>query len=141
MTTGQDQEQPATGYRPPTAVDAPAVSIVIPTHNNVSLLLECLESVRGLDYPREKLEIIVVDNGSVDRTHDVITTRYPHVRLIRLEGNTGFAPACDRGAQEATGQYVAFLNNDAVVSPDWLTALLNALSAGGEGTVCVASRI
>jgi glycosyltransferase involved in cell wall biosynthesis len=112
----------------------PSISVVIPTYNNLSLLLECLESVQKLDYPRDLLEVLVVDNASSDRTPDVIADRFPHVRLVRLESNTGFAPACDRGALEAKGQYVAFLNNDAVVAPDWLSALVTALKAGEEGT-------
>ncbi|MGA7730898.1 MAG: glycosyltransferase family 2 protein [Chloroflexia bacterium] len=120
---------------------SPSVAIVIPTHNNLSLLLECLESVRALDYPREQLEIIVVDNASTDRTQAVLSERYPHIKLVTLETNTGFAPACNRGAAEADAEYVAFLNNDAVADPNWLHALLAALEVGGEGTVCAASTI
>jgi GT2 family glycosyltransferase len=123
------------------AESLPLISVVIPTYNNLSLLLECLDSVHKLDYPRDQLEVIVVDNASSDRTPETVTNRYPNVRVIQLDTNTGFAPACDRGAQEAAGDYVAFLNNDAVVSPDWLTALLDALHAGEDGTVCAASRI
>ncbi len=138
-----DNRQPTTSPIA-TSLDAlslPAISIVIPTYNNLSLLLECLDSVHKLDYPRERLEVIVVDNNSSDRTPEAVATRYPNVRVVQLDTNTGFAPACDRGAQEAEGEYVAFLNNDAVVSPDWLKALLDALRAGEEGTVCAASRI
>ncbi|MEP6776454.1 MAG: glycosyltransferase family 2 protein, partial [Chloroflexota bacterium] len=123
------------------AATLPSISIVIPTYNNLSLLLECLESVYKLEYPRDLLEVIVVDNASGDRTPEAIATRYPNARLVQLDSNTGFAPACDRGAQEAAGEYVAFLNNDAVVAPDWLNALLDALRTGGEETVCAASRI
>ena len=119
----------------------PNVAVVIPTHNNLSLLLECLESLRKLDWPRERLEIIVVDNASTDRTQEVLGGRYPYVNLVKLDTNTGFAPACNRGAAEAGAEYVAFLNNDAVADPGWLRALFSALEAGGEGTVCAASTI
>src|SRR5215203_1737876 len=121
--------------------ELPSVAIVIPTYNNVSLLLECLESVRGLDYPRDRVEVIVVDNGSTDRTLSVLRSRFPQVKVISLETNTGFAPACNRGAAEADSQYVAFLNNDAIADPNWLKAMLAALEAGGQGTVCAAARI
>ena len=115
--------------------------MVIPTYNNLSLLLECLKSVQNLDYPRE-LTRSHRCGQCIERSHARSASQpFPYVRLVRLETNTGFAPACDRGAQEAKGEYVAFLNNDAVVSPDWLTALLAALKAGEEGTVCAASRI
>ena len=138
-----DNRQPTASpiATPAGAQSPPRVTIVIPTYNNLSLLLECLDSVQKLDYPHEQLEVIVVDNASSDRTPESLATRYPNARLIQLDTNTGFAPACDRGAQEATGDYLAFLNNDAVVSPDWLTALLDALKAGQDGTVCAASRI
>lgn len=126
---------------PVSDTNAPSVAVVIPTHNNLSLLLECLESVRGLDYPREQIQVIVVDNASTDQTLAVLATRHPHVMVIGLDHNTGFAPACNRGADEAESEYVAFLNNDAVADPGWIRAMLSALEAGGEGTVCAASTI
>ncbi|HST04286.1 MAG TPA: glycosyltransferase family 2 protein, partial [Chloroflexia bacterium] len=139
--TENSQSNSNSTHQPDGRATLPSISVVIPTYNNLSLLLECLESVQNLDYPRALLEVLVVDNASSDRTPEVIADRFPHVRLVRLESNTGFAPACDRGALEAKGEYVAFLNNDAVVAPDWLTALVAALKAGEEGTVCAASRI
>lgn len=117
------------------------VSVVIPTYNNLSLLLECIDSLRTMDYPREQLEIIVVDNASDDRTPQVIADRFPYIKLIRMETNTGFAVACNRGATAAQGDYVAFLNNDALADSNWLTALFAALDSADEQTVCVASRI
>jgi GT2 family glycosyltransferase len=119
----------------------PAVSIVIPTFNNLSLLLECIESVRRQDYPPEKIEIVVVDNLSTDRTREIIRDRFPYVKLLPLETNTGFAVACNRGATLAKGDYVAFLNNDAVADKGWLRALVDTLASSGETAVCVASRI
>ena len=138
-----DNRQPTTSPNttPASVQSLPPISVVIPTYNNLSLLLECLDSVHKLDYPREQLEVIVVDNASTDRTPETVAVRFPTVRVIQLDTNTGFAPACDRGAEEAEGDYVAFLNNDAVVAPNWLTALLDALKAGEDGTVCAASRI
>jgi len=119
----------------------PAISIVIPTYNNLSLLLECIESVRRQDYPPEKIEIVVVDNFSTDRTREIIRDRFPYIKLVPLETNTGFAVACNRGATLAKGDYVAFLNNDAVADKGWLRALVNTLASDGESAVCVASRI
>jgi GT2 family glycosyltransferase len=117
------------------------VSVVIPTHNNLSLLLECIESLRDQDYPQEEMEMIVVDNASTDRTRQVITERFPYVKLIGLDTNTGFAVACNRGAAAAKGDYVAFLNNDAVADSKWLSALLYTLDSSDEQTICAASRI
>jgi GT2 family glycosyltransferase len=117
------------------------VSVVIPTHNNLSLLLECIESLRLQDYPHEQIEIVVVDNASTDRTRQVITDRFPYVKLMALDTNTGFAVACNRGAAAASGDYVAFLNNDAVADSNWISALLSTLDSSDGQTVCAASRI
>jgi GT2 family glycosyltransferase len=127
--------------RAPEREQARKVSIVIPTHNNLSLLLECIESLRSQDYPRESIEVVVVDNGSTDRTPHVLGERFPHVKLLRMETNTGFAVACNAGASVAGGDFVAFLNNDAVADSGWLSSLFRALDVGGEATVCAASRI
>jgi GT2 family glycosyltransferase len=119
----------------------PAITVVIPTQNNVALLVECLEAVERLDYPASLLEVVVVDNGSTDHTRERIARRFPGVRIEAFDMNTGFAVACNRGADAATGEYVAFLNNDAVPDPQWLNATLAAIEAGPAGTVCSAARI
>jgi len=118
-----------------------SVSIVIPTYNNLRLLLQCLHSIRALTYPLDSLEIIVVDNGSSDGTPDSLKNAYPRVKQLRLDTNTGFAFACNRGAAEASGEFVAFLNDDAVPAPDWIEGLFEGLDAGGPDAVCAASHI
>lgn len=118
-----------------------AVSIVIPTFNNVAILRDSLQAVREISYPQAQLEVVVVDNGSSDRTSDILATRYRWAKQIRLEKNHGFAEACNRGAAAASGEYVAFLNDDALPDTQWLNALFAGLHAGGEGAVCAASRI
>ncbi|HEY0069124.1 MAG TPA: glycosyltransferase family 2 protein [Chloroflexia bacterium] len=127
----------ANGVKP----DARSVSVVIPTFNNLGLLRECLRSVRALDYPAGRLEVTVVDNGSGDGTYRAVHAPEVGVRCVRLEHNTGFAAACNRGAAESSGDYVAFLNDDALADPQWLDHMFDALDGAEEGTVCVASRI
>lgn len=118
-----------------------AVTIVIPTHNNVELLRECLESVQKLKYPADRLHVLVVDNGSSDGTCGAVHAPQLNTRCIRIEQNSGFAAACNHGAAEASTDYVAFLNDDAVADPQWLNGLFEGLDAGGEGAVCAASSI
>ena len=84
---------------------------------------------------------MVVDNLSTDRTREIIRERFPYVKLVALETNTGFAVACNRGATLAKGDFVAFLNNDAVADRGWLRGLVDTLESTGEKAVCVASRI
>ncbi|MDQ3706062.1 MAG: glycosyltransferase family 2 protein [Chloroflexota bacterium] len=120
---------------------ARSVSVVIPTYNNLALLRECLRSMRALDYPAGRLEVTVVDNGSGDGTYRAVHAPELGVRCVRLEQNTGFAAACNRGAAESSGDYVAFLNDDALADPQWLNRMFEALDEAEPGTVCVASRI
>ncbi|HUP28011.1 MAG TPA: glycosyltransferase family 2 protein [Chloroflexia bacterium] len=119
----------------------PSVSIVIPTVNNLELLIKCLRSVKALTYPSDKLEVLVVDNASTDGTPDSLGRAFPSVTCLSMETNTGFAPACNAGAARASGDYVAFLNDDAIPDTGWIEALLSGLDAGGEGAVCAASKI
>ena len=121
--------------------NSPTVAVVVPTYNNVRLLLECLQGVRALSYPRERIEVIVIDNASTDGTARLLAGRQPMVKCITLDKNTGFAIACNRGAAEASSEYVAFLNDDAVPERGWIGGLLAGLEAGGEGAVCAASHI
>jgi GT2 family glycosyltransferase len=104
------------------APEAPAVSIVIPVHNQWSLTRACLLSIAAHTPPGE-FEVMVVDDASDDWTPCLL----PHIRglrLLRNGANRGFVDTCNRGAAHANGQYLVFLNNDTRVSPGWLEALL-----------------
>jgi GT2 family glycosyltransferase len=117
------------------------VTVVIPTYNSIGMLRSCLDSLREIDYPKDKMRVIVVDNASRDGTAETLRLRYPHVTVSTQQENTGFAVACNRGAALADTEYVAFLNDDAVADRGWLRGLFSGLAAGGEGTVCAASQI
>jgi GT2 family glycosyltransferase len=126
----------------------PKISIVIPTHNNARLLRECLGALRDLRYPRDMLQVVVVDNASRDGTGEALASASRHLPIshIREEQNTGFAPACNRGAREAEGTWLAFLNDDAVADPGWLQAMVEVAFGGEENqhrgqVACVASHI
>jgi GT2 family glycosyltransferase len=98
-------------------------SIIIPSYNGLELLKECIEAIRK--YTPEKYEIIVVDNGSEDRT-----TKYclrEKIRLISLPKNKGFPAACNLGLKVATGDALLLLNNDVIVTHNWLSNMLSCL--------------
>jgi len=118
----------------------PPVSIITVNLNGKDYLSVLLESIAKLDYPQEKLEIIVVDNGSTDGSADFISSNYPQVKLIRNDYNTGFAVANNQGAAAATGDYAAFLNNDTKVDSQWLIELLRPVYGDSE-TVCAGSKV
>jgi GT2 family glycosyltransferase len=99
----------------------PDVSVIIVTWNGRHFLEACLSAVeaqQGITF-----ETIVVDNGSEDGTAAFVREQFPSVRVIPLQRNLGFAGGNNAGAATARGRYVAFLNNDTVAEPGWLTAL------------------
>ncbi len=103
------------------------VSIVVPVLNNLSFTKHCIESVKehtDVDY-----ELIVVDNGSRERTATWLA-ECPHIdKLIRNEQNIGFGEAVNQGWAQSEGYYVATINNDTVAGPGWLSGLIDRLES------------
>ena len=98
-------------------------SIIIPVWNRLDLTEQCLMKLAAVTRGCE-FEVIIVDNGSTDRTPEFLATLSGDVRIIRNEKNLGFAVACNQGARVAQGQFVVFLNNDTLPLEGWLLALL-----------------
>ena len=99
-------------------------SIIIPVFNNLALTRQCLESIwTYTDWPHE---IIVVDNGSSDGTHEYLGRMAAAGRLqvITNPANLGFAKASNQGARAAKGEFLVFLNNDTIVKRCWLEELM-----------------
>ena len=96
----------------------PRVSVVVCTYNGARTIRDCLDGLSRLDYP--DYEVIVVDDGSTDAT-GVIARQYD-CRLIQTE-NQGLANARNTGLAAATGEIIAYLDDDAYPDPDWLTYL------------------
>jgi len=113
------------------------VSIIIPAYNAQDTIAMCLDSIMNLDYPREKLEIIVVDNNSTDSTAD-IATGYS-VTVLREENVQSSYASRNRGIQNAKGEILAFTDTDCIVSQQWLKNLLS--SCGNPEIGCFAGRI
>jgi GT2 family glycosyltransferase len=102
-------------------------SVIVLSWNGMDYLEDCLKAVLSQDYAN--FEVIVVDNGSVDGSADLVAERFPQVQLIRNERNLGFAAGNNVGLESATGDVLVLLNQDTVVQPGWLAALVEALSA------------
>jgi len=96
------------------------VSAVIPHWNRRELLEKLLASMRRQTRPFD--EVIVVDNGSTDGSPEMAGNA--GARVVRLKTNLGFAAAVNRGVETAKGDWIAILNNDVTLDPDWLAALL-----------------
>src|SRR5437867_3134050 len=91
----------------------PFVSVLIDTYNHERFIEQAIVSVLEQDFPAAEREIIVVDDGSTDRTPEIVRKFEPHVRLLRKE-NGGQASAFNVGIPECRGEIIAFLDGD-----DW----------------------
>lgn len=103
----------------------PLASVIIVNYNGRSHLPACLNSLLNDD--GVEMEIIVVDNASSDGSADLVAAAYPQARLIHSRENLGFGGANNLAAAHAQGEYLAFLNQDTVVTTGWLEALIHAL--------------
>jgi GT2 family glycosyltransferase len=110
---------------------APKVSVVIPNHNGVTPRdgLTYLEMV--LPTLREQsfrdFDVTVVDDGSTDDSVRYLKEHWPEVRVVALAGNSGFPKTVNTGIEATNGEYIALLNNDIELSPDWLEQLVGKL--------------
>jgi GT2 family glycosyltransferase len=105
----------------------PLVSIIVLNYNGKKYLDNCLDSLAKIDYPKEKFEVILVDNGSLDGSVDYVKNNYPWVRTVSLKVNYGFTGGNNRGVRLAKGEFVVFLNNDVSVESKWLIELVKVV--------------
>ncbi len=107
------------------------VSVVIPVFNLWNMTKDCLLSL-AQNSPLNLIEVIVVDNASSDETQaelEKLKTLFKHFKYIRNEENLGFAKASNQGAKLASGKFLFFLNNDTILTKNWLPPLLDALAS------------
>lgn len=119
---------------------SPFVSIIIVNLNGRAWLGKCLDALAAQNYPPECIEIILVDNGSTDGSAEFVRRNYPAVRVLEAGRNLGFAGGNNWGARHATGNYLAFINNDSVADPDLLRLLVETLEARPE-YACATAKV
>jgi GT2 family glycosyltransferase len=117
----------------------PSVSVVVVNWNGRAFLSAALPSIAALDYPRELVELIVVDNGSTDGSVAWLRATWPAVRVLAYDRNLGFAAANNAAAATAAGDVLALLNNDLRVDPAWLRCMVEGMRA--TGAAAAGSRI
>lgn len=113
-------------------------SVIITNFNRASILLDCLESLRGQSFG--EFSTIVVDNASSDRSVQWVRDKFPEVRIIELSDNLGYAKATNIGIEASAGEYVVLLNNDTVVREDFLSELIQGLESS-ESVGFAASKL
>lgn len=109
----------------PVPARPPQVSVVVPNHNGAGFLAGCLDSLRLQTHP--ELEVIVVDDASTDGSRALVRERFPEFGLIELDRNQGFCAACNAGVAAARGEFVALVNSDAVLPPEFVSRLTTRL--------------
>ena len=115
----------------------PQVRLVVLTYNGRDHVVRCFDHLHALDWPRDRLELLLVDNGSRDGSSELVSESFPDVRVIRMTRNIGF-PANNLALTDLEGcDYVGLVNDDAFVAPDYLTPLVETLEADPElGAAC-----
>lgn len=116
----------------------PLVSVIIPHWNAKDYLPTCLNALAAQSYPH--LEVIVVDNASVDGSQAYVRDHHPQMRLIELPQNRGFTGACNAGIEAANGDIIALLNNDTEADVHWVAAIVDAFARHPEAGM-IASKM
>jgi GT2 family glycosyltransferase len=112
-------------------MDCPKVTIIILNWNGKKNTINCLDALKLTTY--SNYEITVVDNGSADGSAKHFKDHYPEIKLVENRENLGFAEGNNVAIREILKRkeikYIALLNNDTIVKPDWLEKLVNALES------------
>jgi hypothetical protein len=109
----------------------PLVSVLIDTYNHERFIEEAIQSVLAQDFPASEREILVVDDGSTDRTPEILARFASQIRVLR-KPNGGQASAFNHGIPQCRGELIAFLDADDWWAPNKLTQVTNVLTANPE---------
>lgn len=99
-------------------------SIVVCTYNGEKIIEECLQSLLSQNIPKDKYEVIVVNDGSTDNVEEVVRRfmrNHTNARLISCASHKGLSAARNLGWKEAKGDFVFYIDDDAVADEDWVT--------------------
>lgn len=107
----------------------PLVTVVIPTMNRKEALLRLLGSVRDCDYPRDRIEVIVVDNASADGTAGAVREAFPDVTLLRQDRNVFCGGARAVGEAASHGDFVFYVDDDNVLDAKCISELVRMMAS------------
>lgn len=94
------------------------VSVIIPTYNRGDKITKAVESIEKNHYPKNKIEIIIIDDCSTDNTHDVILklkTKYRNIKTLKTLKNSGPATTRNKGIKNSSGKYILFTDDDGIL--------------------------
>ncbi len=114
--------------------DLPFVSVIIPVRNRPKDISACLKSIQELDYPKDKTQIIVVDDASEDKTPEAVRN-FSNVKLISLRDHSQVSFCRNRAVRAAKGEILAFIDSDCLAGSSWLRELVPAFRDESLGAV------
>lgn len=112
----------------------PTVSIIVLNWNGKQYLETCLLSLGKQTY--ESIEIIFVDNGSIDGSVEFVKNRFPGVIILRHDTNLGFSEGVNSGFRISRGKFIATINNDAEADENWIKNLMTVMESGTDIGCC-----
>ncbi len=115
----------------------PNISIIVPVLNAERYIDLCIKSLINQNYPKGRYEIIIVDNGSVDDTVNILNRYYEYCRNIKIlyESNKGSYSARNTGIKNSKGDIIAFTDSDCIVSENWIRELSKGFISDNIGCV------
>ncbi|MCJ0699745.1 glycosyltransferase [Frigoribacterium faeni] len=116
------------------------VSVVLVNFRGADDTIACISELKKVDWPKERLEIIVVENGSGDDSAARIREAHRDIMLVKSKKNLGFTGGSNLGVAKSSGEFVAFLNNDARPDAAWVRAAVQTFHQGRD-IAAVASKV
>ena len=116
----------------------PLVSVISPTYNRGWIVKEAIDSVLAQDYVN--FELIVVDDGSTDNTHDILDSYQNNILVLR-QNNKGVSAARNRGLAAASGHFIAFLDSDDTWLPQKLSRQVDFFQSNPDALICQTEEI
>ncbi|MFZ9360670.1 MAG: glycosyltransferase family 2 protein, partial [Candidatus Nanopelagicales bacterium] len=118
----------------------PKVSVVLVNFRGVNDTLNAIKSINESNYPKDLIEIVVVDNASNDDSVNKLKELKEEIKLIFSETNLGFAGGVNLGVKNSSGEIIGLLNNDAKCDSNWITSAVETIMED-EKNACVASKV
>lgn len=127
-------------YKPPKVVNyLPTLSLIIPVKNDEVIIAKTIKNCYSSDYPREKIEVIVVNDGSTDNTLNAIEAvqrEYPQLKVVDFQANQGKREAMAAGVKLCKGEILVFVDSDSLIDKKSLFYLVQGLADPSVGAVC-----
>lgn len=115
----------------------PNISIIVPVLNAERDINRCIGSLMNQNYPQDRYEVIIIDNGSVDKTISILNRYYDYHNNIKIlhESNKGSYSARNTGIKNSKGEIIAFTDSDCIVSENWIRELSKGFISDNIGCV------